>query len=175
MRDFGVQLLTEKQMVNKAKGKITSLKGEKSKQAEEFSKEFTRRYEEIAKVYTRYQRLKSIFNLVAISNLMYYERIDLKNVNYFLREYTVPVYDTPETVNGINISTSLSHPVNSLSHSECVHEFIMSGGVSIDVRINKSSFFNDNSKILPKLRERIYSARPSVNAIAWKFEFYELL
>lgn len=175
LRDCGVQLLTERQMVNKAKDKIKSLKGKKNKQAEEFCKEFTQRYEEITKVQPKYQRLGSIFNLVTISKLMYHERIDLKNVDYFLRKYSVPWYETPEKVDGISMSGNLSHHTSNSAYGECVHKFTLSGGVSINVRINKSSFFRDNAKILPKLHERIYSARPSANVIAWRFKFYRLL
>lgn len=175
IRDYGVQLLTEKQLVDKTKGKIKNLKGKMNSHAATFSKEFSRRYEEIATTHPRYLRLKSLFNQVVISRLMLYERVDLKNANYFLKDFVVSKYETPQEVAGINISQEMSHTINNPHYGECIHKVIFSGGVSINVPVTKKTFFIDKLNVLPKLHDQIYTARPSVNAVVWKFKFYELL
>ncbi|ODS30922.1 MAG: hypothetical protein SCARUB_03961 [Candidatus Scalindua rubra] len=129
VKEFGVQVLTEKQLINKSKGKIVNLKGQKSKHASSFANSFSNSYDEIAAVHSRYKKLKSLFNVTTVLRLMYYEKIALKNVDYFLSGYQVPSYETPDTVDGINLTRNLSHPINNYPYSEeCIHTLYFSGG-----------------------------------------------
>ncbi|MDI6783060.1 MAG: DUF1598 domain-containing protein [bacterium] len=186
-----VKLLTEQQFLS-TQGKLVG-SGNEQPLAQQFVREFTKRYDDIAGVAPKFAELKSLFRFVAIAKALNYADAFFTagfEIDYFLNKYTVRPARVPQTLPGITEIKKIVIPQN---NGEVFLWLLSFGGVEIDIQIDQKSWPKPKpQKTIPskpqtqlkpsvspattkkrsidesdKTRDKILQSRPSSNDLKW--------
>jgi len=150
-----ISLLTEKQFLDKSEKKLVSLSGERDELAEKFAYLFTNRYNDFCNNYFVYRRLHALFKLYALAKFMVEERVPV-DIDYLLNEYKTKEFHCPKSVKGVNVSGELQHEWQDKKYRYvCIHKYGISGGVSIDVKIEPENVLKITQDETDKIKNDI--------------------
>lgn len=160
-----VRLLTEEELLTKS-GEVVGI-GKPNPLADEFAKNFSAKYTEIAKIKPIYSELEALFRFVSLAKIIKYRNAASEaeiSLDYLLNHY--PVKNTPvsRTLPGLSNVKEFRHEGQFF---EAYLWLPSCGGVSIDINIKDSDIARDSTGSL--LKEDVLKAKPSQDALYWDF------
>lgn len=166
-----VRLLTEEEFLTKGEGVVGT--GKPNPLADEFVKNFSARYTEIAKIKPIYSELEALFRFVSLAKIMKYRNAASEaglSLDYLLNQY--PVKNTPvnKTLPGLSNVKKFQHKEELSGGYSIAYLWLPScGGVSIDTIIKDSNIARDSTGSLPKTKKVVIKAKPYPDSLYWDF------
>ena len=166
-----VKLLTEEEFLT-GTGKVAGT-GRANSLAQNFSENFTAKYEQISQRKPIYTELESLFRFVALAKVMKHKETPSEvglSLNYFLTQYPLKRTLVDRTLPGLSHVKGFDHRRDFNGGYEVAQVRLPScGGVSIDIRVSKDNILKDETGRLRKLREAVLKARSSPDDLYWDF------
>lgn len=166
-----VILLTEEQFLTK-RGDIAGT-GRPNPLADEFAKNFSVKYYEIAKKKPIYAELEGLFRFVAVARIMKYKNAIIEagiNIDYLLNEYPVRSVYVDRTLPGISNVKKFEHRSDTTRGYSILYLWLPScGGVGIDINISEANFVMDKTRSLAEIKTSVLDTRPSPDSLYWDF------
>ena len=166
-----VTLLTEEEYLVQG-GKIAG-SGRADPLANEFTKSFTARYDEIAQKRPIYIELENLFRLVALAKIIREKSpheeagIDLE---FLLNHHPVPQRFVKRQLEGRSHVKSFEHRKDYQGGYQIFKMWLPTcGGVSMDIQISADNFIRDPAANLSEIRSMVLEARPTPEALFWDY------
>lgn len=171
IKNCEVTLLTEEQFLSKT-GEMAGT-GRADSLAERFAKNFTTRYEQIAKQKSIYAELEGLFRFVMLAHAMKLkDAVSLARIglDYLLKEYPIKECFVDTVLAGVSNVKELKHRNETQDGYEEYYLWLPScGGVRIDMRITEKDFMRSKPEQFRGLKRSVLEARPALDALTWFF------
>lgn len=166
-----VILLTEEEHLTK-RGEVVGTE-KPNPLADEFAKNFSARYAEIAKIKPIYTELEALFRFVSLAKMMKYRNAASEaglSLDYLLNQYPVKSTQVNRTLPGLSHVKEWQHKEKLPDGYRITTLWLPScGGVSADINIRESNIASDRTGSLCKTKEAVLKAKPAPESISWDF------
>ncbi len=164
-------LLTEEEYLTE-KGEAVGT-GRPNLLADEFAKNFSDQYAEIAGINPIYFELEALFRFVSLVKVMKFRDAPSEaqiNLDYLLNRYPIRNISVNKTLSGISNVKEFKYEEEFTGGFSTYYLWLPScGGVSIDIIIKEKNIAKDPDGILATEKERIIETRPSSDSLYWDF------
>lgn len=168
-----VRLLTEEELLTK-RGEVVGI-GKPNPLADEFAKNFSARYTEIAEIKPIYSELEALFRFVSLAKMMKYRNAASEaglSLDYLLNQYPVKITLVNRTLPGLSNVKEFQHKEEFPGGYRIAYLWLPScGGVSIDTIIKDSNIARDSTGSLAVDGGKVLKAKPSPDSLYWDFPF----
>lgn len=165
-----VVLLTEEQHLTRTGVAGT---GRPDPLAGQLAQSFSAHYREIAAARPVYRELEDLFRFVALAGAMKYRQVRV-NLDYLLDRFPVSQEAAPETLPGISNVKHVTWRAGGGAGRQIERSYQLwvpsCGGVSMDIKVSRTSFTKPKGSRLQQVRKAALAARPSPEAVSWEFE-----
>ena len=164
-----VRLLTEKELLTK--GGVVVGTEKTNPLADEFAKNFSAKYTEIAKTKPIYSELEALFRFVSLAKIMKYRNAASEagiNLDYLLNQYPVKITQVNRTLPGLSNVKEFQHKEELPDGYSIAYLWLPScGGVSVDITIKDSDIARDSTGSLRETKKYVLKAKPSPDSLYW--------